>query len=82
MRRSLDEVSGWREIEPRARRAPLEQAGEIERGLIRAGVGGAQSKIGVGRVMRRQLPGRVRRRWRPAGRLDRRTERGFRSPRG
>ena len=35
MRRSLNEVSGRRKIEARARRAASQRAGKIKRGLIR-----------------------------------------------
>ena len=41
MRRGLDEVSGRRKIESRARGAALERAAEIERGFVRRGVDSA-----------------------------------------
>src|SRR5260370_25854262 len=77
MRRGLDEVPGRRKIESRARRAAFQRAGKIERGFVLEGAGGAESKLSLGRIMRRQLPGRIRRGSRQACRMDRRAERGF-----
>ena len=62
MRRRLGEVASRRKIEPRAGRAWRQYAAEIERGLIRSGLDGAEAKFGVRRIMRPQLPGRGRRR--------------------
>ena len=77
MRRGLDEVSGRRKIEPRARGAASQRAAKIERGFVRRGVDSAESKLGLRRIVRRQLPGRIRRGSRQARRVDRRAERGF-----
>ena len=75
MRRRLDEVSGRRKIEPGARGAALERAAEIERGFVRLDAGRGEPKRGLRRIMRRQLPRRVRDASRRARPLDRRPKR-------
>src|SRR5271154_2555344 len=77
MRRGLDEVAGRRKIEARTRGATFQRAAKIERGFVRRRVESAESKFSPGRVVRRQLPGRIRRGSRQACRIDRRAERGF-----
>ena len=77
MGRGLDKVCGRRKIEPRAWPPTLERAAEIERGFVLRSASGSESKRSLGRIMRRQLPGRVRGGARGARRVDPRTEHGF-----
>ena len=80
MRRGLDEVSGGRKIEARGWRGVFQRSAKIERGFVHPGVKGAEAKLSLGRIVRRQLPRRIRRRSRRARRTRSANRARIRSP--